>query len=270
MQKEQAEKIHGLIADLRLCHHKAQRHVELIVQAIGEERTTKGYLGREAQKLHPATWMWENAVIVLEAWLSGNTAGMDQLHVGPHPGWKLLGALEDRTRTKHWQVEQVVAKIKAASRLYPGCEYFPIATHPEKYEDFAEYRSPTILTMIHDTADGEPAGLSLAEAIDNLEPANWNFPENLLLVLRAINGNLKPHASFAVRGRNLRLNPIAGRMRVVAAMLREFCGRAAAGPTDPAVLRVLGKRTPEKTALAARLEAKITEAFGPASRDAAH
>ena len=92
--------------------------------------------------------------------------------------------------------------------------------------------------------------------------ANWNFAENLLLVLRAINGNLQPHTPFAVHGRNLRLNPIAGRMRVVAATLREFCGRPAAGPTDRAVLGVLGKKTAEKTALAALLEAKITDAFG--------
>ena len=270
MQKEQAERIRGLIADLRLCHHKAQRHVELIVQAIGEEQTTKGYLGREAQKLHPATWMWENSVLVLEAWLSGNTAKMDKLNIGPHAGWKLLGALEDRTRTKHWQVERVVAKLKAASRLYPGCEYFPIATHPEKYEDFAEYRNPTLATIIHDTVDGAPAELSLADAIDHLEPSNWNFADNLLLVLRAISGNLTPHTPFAVHGRNLRLNPIAGRMRVVAATLREFCGRAAAGPIDRAALRVLGKKTPEKTALAALLEAKITDAFGPAAQGAAH
>ena len=123
MQKEQAEKIRSLIADLALCHHKAERHVELIVQAIGEGHTTKGYLGRERQKLHPATWMWENAVTVLEAWLSGNTAGTAPLNIGPHPGWKLLGALEERTRIKHWQVERVVARVKAASRLYPGCEY---------------------------------------------------------------------------------------------------------------------------------------------------
>jgi hypothetical protein len=262
MRKEQEEKIRGLIADLRLGHHKAQRHVELIVQAIGEEATTKGYLGREPQKLHPATWMWENAILVLEAWLSGNTAGMDKLTVGPHAGWKLLGALEDRTRTKRWQVERVIAKLKAASRMYPGCEYVPIAAHPEKYADFAEYRDPTLATMIHDTVDGKPAELSLAQAIDDLEPANWNFAENLLLVLRAINGNLKPHQPFAVRGRNLRLNPIAGRMRAVAAALREFCGRRAGAPADPAALRVLGKRTPEKAALAALLEKKITGAFG--------
>ena len=261
MQREQAEKIRGLIADLKLCHHKAQRHVELIVQAVGEEQTTKGYLGREAEKLHPATWMWENSVTILEAWLSGNTAGMDKLNVGPHPGWKLLGALEEHTLIKRWQVERVVAKLKAASRLYAGCEYFPIATHPEKYEDFAGYRDPTLATMIHDTVDGAPAELSLAEAIDHLEPWNWNFAENLLLVLRAINGNLRPHAPFAFGERNLRLNPIAGRMRVVAATLREFCGRAAARPIDRVMLDVLGKRTPEKTALAALLEAKITDAF---------
>ena len=78
-------------------------------------------------------------------------------------------------------------------------------------------------------------------------------------MLRAINGNLKPHAPFAVHGRNLRLNPIAGRMRVIAATLREFCGRDPGGPIDPAMLRALGKRTPEKAALAALLEAKITD-----------
>jgi hypothetical protein len=264
MEKEQAEKIRGLIEDLRLCHHKAQRHVELIAQAIGEGQTTKGYLGRETQKLHPATWMWENSVLVLEAWLAGNTAEVDKLKVGPHPGWKLIGALEDRTRIKTWQVERVVAKLKAGSRLYPGCEYLPIVMYPEEYADYAEYREPTVAAIIHDTLDGAPAEFSLADAIDHLEPCNWNFPENLLLVLRAINGNLKPHTPFAVHGRNLRLNPTAGRMRVVAATLREFCGRAAAGPIDPALLGVLGEKTPEKTALAALLEAKITEAFGAA------
>jgi hypothetical protein len=216
------------------------------------------------QKLHPATWMWANAVTVLEAWLSGNTAGMDKLKVGPHPGWKLLGALEDRTRIKTWQVERVVAKLKSGSRLYPGCEYLPMTLYPEEYADFAEYRDPTFATMIHDTVDGAPAELSLADAIDRLEPCNWNFAENLLLVLRAINGNLKPRAPYAAHGRNLRLSPCAGRMRVVAATLREFCGRAAAGPIDPAVLGVLGKPTPEKTSLAALLEAKITEVFGAA------
>jgi hypothetical protein len=264
MEKAQAEKIRGLIADLRLCHHKAQRHVELIVQAIGEGRTTKGYLGHEMRKQHPATWMWENAVTVLEGWLSGNTAGKEKLNVGPHPGWKMLGALEERTRIKHWQIERVVARIKAASHLYPGCEYIPMVLYPDEFEDFAEYRDPTFAAIIHDTVDGAPAEFSLADAIDHLEPCNWNFPENLLLVLRAINGNLKPHTAFAVHGRNLRLNPIAGRMRVVAATLREFCGRAAAGPIDTAMLGVLGKKTPEKAELAGLLEAKITEAFGPA------
>jgi hypothetical protein len=53
-------------------------------------------------------------------------------------------------------------------------------------------------------------------------------------------------------------------MRVVAATLREFCGRPAAGPVDTALLGVLGEKTPEKTALAELLEAKITEAFGAA------
>ena len=54
-------------------------------------------------------------------------------------------------------------------------------------------------------------------------------------------------------------------MRVVAATLRQFCGRPAAGPIDPGALGVLGQKTREKAALAALLEAKITEAFGAAS-----
>ena len=84
-------------------------------------------------------------------------------------------------------------------------------------------------------------------------------------MLRAINGNLKPHEPYAVAERNLKLNPIAPQMRVVAATLRQFCGRPAAGPIDPGALGVLGQKTREKAALAALLEAKITEAFGAAS-----
>jgi hypothetical protein len=79
-------------------------------------------------------------------------------------------------------------------------------------------------TVIHDTVDGEPAELSLATAIDHLQPCNWNFPRNLLLVLMAINGDLSPSEPFAAHTRNAKLNPICSRMRILINTLNRFCG----------------------------------------------
>jgi hypothetical protein len=61
--------IEKLIDDLELCHHKAERHVELIVEAIGSGSTDKGAGTREPGVRHPAEETWQNAIDVLSAWL---------------------------------------------------------------------------------------------------------------------------------------------------------------------------------------------------------
>jgi hypothetical protein len=254
--------IKDLIDDLELCHVKAGRRVEILIKAIGEEGTTKGYKGRESGKKTPVTLVWQYVLDILTAWLSGSTGYIEKLSVGDHVGKEYVEALGEPTELKKWQVEQARRKIRAASRMYPGSEYHEMMEFPEKYEDCRQFRDATVETIIHDTVDGEPAEISLAAAIDHLEPCNWKFAENLLVVLEAINGRLDAREPFAAHGRNAALNPIGPDMKVVSNTLRVFCGEEAEGETDQAVLGVLGEPTPEKQALAAQLRERIDEAFG--------
>jgi hypothetical protein len=261
MRREEKQRIQGLINDLELCHHKAQRHVEIIIQAIAEGHTTKRYRARESESTHPATQMWRNAIDVLSAWLSGDASGVRDLDVGEHSGKRLLDLLGERTELKEWQIQQVISKLKAASRMYPECAYHEMVEYPEEYEDCRDLRNRTVETRIHDTKDGEKAEISLGAAIDHLQPCNWNFPDNFMLVLRAINGGLSPTQSFAAHARNIRLNPIGDKMRTIANTLRAYCQRRGAGDVDQSVLEALGERTPERTELAEMLLQKISGAF---------
>jgi len=261
MEGEQKQRIQKLINDLELCHHKAERHVELIIQAIGEGDTTKGYRAREPERTHPATQMWQNAIDVLSAWLSGDASGVADLDVGEHSGKQLIDLLGERTELKQWQLQHVVNKLKAASRMYPGIEYREMVEYPQKHEDCRDLRNRTVETKIHDTKDGKKAEISLGAAIDHLQPCNWNFPENLVLVLRAINGDLSPTQPFAAHARNIRLNPVGDRIRMIANTLRAYCERPAAGDVDQSVLDVLGEGTPEKTEMAEMLQQKISGVF---------
>lgn len=261
METEEKTKILGLIDRLELCHHKAARHVELIVQAIGEGHTTEGRRAREAERTHPATKMWRNVVDVLSAWLSGDASEVAGLDVGEYTGEELAGFLGKRTELKEWQVRQVVNKLKEASGLYPGSEYREMVEYPESYEDCREFRNRTVETMIRDTNDGQEAEISLGAAIDHVQPCNWSFPENLVVVLRAINGDLAPRQPFAAHARNVRLNPIGDRMRVIANTLRTYCRRPATGDVDQSVLDELGETDPDKAELAEMLERKISAVF---------
>ena len=71
---ENIARIRGLISTLELCHHKAERWVTNIIEAIGEGGTSKGLGTRTAGELHPAERDWMNACMdstLLE--LLGNT-----------------------------------------------------------------------------------------------------------------------------------------------------------------------------------------------------
>lgn len=258
MERNEFQKIEGLIGSLELCHHKAKRHVDLIIEAIGKEGTGKGYQGSETERQHPATHAWQNAVDILSAWVSGDTTAASALRVFDMPADQLIGCLGDATPLKRWQVQQIVRKIKAASRMYPGAEYSEMADFPDRYGDESEFLEQTMNAVIHDTVDGEPAEISLAAAIDHLQPCNWNFPANLLLVLKAINGDLSPAEPFAAHGRNAKLNPIRPQLRVLVSMLNRFCGDDT-GDVDEAVLTTLGTPSADKQSLARSLAEKLRE-----------
>jgi len=253
--------IEKLIDDLELCHHKAERHVELIIAAIGSGSTDKGSGTRQAGSRHPAEDTWQKAIDFLCAWLDGDMSRVADCNVGDHPPEYLAGLLGEHTPLKDWQVSQIVRKLKAASRMYPDVEYREMVEYPEAYADAKEFRDITVATIINDTKNGEPAEISLGAMIDHLQPCNWGFLDNFQSVLHAINGHLELIRPFAAHARNLCWSPIANKMRSIASTLREFCGDGSGEPVDSAVLERLGEKTETKVDLARRLERKLSDAF---------
>ena len=67
-----AEKVRELISSLELCHHKAERWVWNIIEAIGAGETRKGLGTRVPGQQHPAEKVWQNACTALSAWCTGH------------------------------------------------------------------------------------------------------------------------------------------------------------------------------------------------------
>jgi len=272
---EETKRIRGLIARFEACHHKAERWAELIVEAIGSGSTTKGPGTRPPGKREPVEQVWQNCAAVLSAWCAGCPADTIGLDVGGVPASELVRSIGERTPLKEWQVQRVVDKVReyvAWPRSYSdpsfryagmqecGADYESIQVEecPERYREHSRFWQATMQTVIHDTVDGRPAEITLAVAIDHLQPCNWNFVQNLAIVLKAIGGDLFPREPLAAHARNIKRAPIRERMKAVSNTLRAFCGDAKAGKdTDGRVLAVLGERTPVKHWLAASLDKTI-------------
>lgn len=109
---EQTKRIRGLITSLELCHHKAARRVELIVEAIGSGSTTKGPGTRPPGKREPVEQVWQNCAAALSAWCAGCPAGKIGLDVGGVPASELVRSIGERTPLKEWQVQRVVDKVR--------------------------------------------------------------------------------------------------------------------------------------------------------------
>lgn len=226
--------IRRYITALELCHHKAERHVELLVGAIGAGRLRKIRRGRGAR--HPREELCQRCTDVLAAWCSGSLGEAAGIEIAGIAAKKLVSYIGVRTRLKVWQVERICDKFR--SFLSPTLNYVEMVDHPGHYHPgrygatygyHAEFRELTMQTIIHDTQDGQDTEISLASAIDHLQPCNWSFVQNLAIVLRAIGGDCFPETPLAAHARNLELSPIRQRMNVVANALRSFC-KGATGP----------------------------------------
>ncbi len=254
-------RVRELISTLELCHHKAERWVSNIVEAIGLGDTQKGLGSRAPGQLHPAEQVWQTACSALEAWCAGSPAASVPLP---------LAGLGERSPLKEWQVRRVIEKVRSVScpdleapyvwLLYSGGEgeSFYRADCPERYREHEDYWLATVRTLLHDTADGEDAALSLGLAIDMLWPCHWRFVENLQIVLEAIGGRLTPDQPFAACARNITLLPLRDRMETISRTLAAFCGRSEPRQAlDKNVMALLGEPTEVKRWLAASLDKTI-------------
>ena len=274
-------RIRELISCLELCHHKAERWVGNIIEAIGAGETKKGLGIRSPGEKHPTEKVWQNACAALSAWVAGCPSTSVDLTIDTVPASRILTCLGERSPLKEWQVQRVIEKIRSAidwprscndptaqyvSLLLSGGEYeLAYRNHcPEHYKEHEDLWLRTVRTIIHDRENGDEADLSLGLAIDMLMPCNWRFVENLQIVLEAIGGRLNPDKPFAACGRNINLVPIRRRMEIVSNTLKVFCGAPESSQEiDGNLLVLLGRPTEVKKWLAASLDKTIRLQLNP-------
>ncbi|MHC4667714.1 MAG: hypothetical protein ACYTFD_04850, partial [Planctomycetota bacterium] len=271
----EATKIRELISSLELCHHKADRWIDNIIQAIGAGETGKGPGTRPPEARHPVEEVWMHAVAALTAWCAGCPGARIDLTIDDLPASRLLAGLGERSPLKEWQVQRVIEKICSVIRwsqsnddpsaqytwiLLGGGEYEAAyrSDCPEHYEEHEDFWLTTVRTILHDTDAGDEAALSLGLAIDMLWPCHRSFVENLQIVMDAIGGNLHPREPFAACGRNIARVANRARTEQISRTLGVFCGNGESGEgVDPSVLEALGAPSPVKKWLAASLDKTI-------------
>lgn len=274
-------KIRDLISSFELCHHKSERWVENIIEAIGAGETRKGLGTRTPGQQHPREKIWQNVCEALSMWCEGNPSKNIDLLIDNVPSLRIIVHLGELTPIKIWQVQRVIEKIRSVIHwpqsngdpsttyvwiLFSGGEYESTYrnTCPEFYKEQEDFWLKTVQTVIHDTNNGNPAELSLGLAIDMLWPCHWRFVKNLQIVLEAINGKLHSEEPFAACGRNINLFPKRERMETISKTLKTFYGDLLTGnKIDKKLLTFLRKPTEEKCWLAASLDKTIKLQLDP-------
>jgi hypothetical protein len=261
---EQTTKIRGLITGLEPCYHEAGKEAERIIKAIGSGQCPKESNERPPQRKKEL----QDCYNILSRWCEDTAVKDIDSKFGGISAEKLLSFIGKATPLKVWQVERIVDKVREAldrSQPYhmmvldlgdygePGAR--PVGDY---YKDAAEFLQQTKQTIIHDTVDGQEAKMSLAMAIDMLEPCNWDFVGGIVTLLKAIGGHLHPERPYVCHQRNLKLSPLCGRLRTISNTLGVFWKQEQTNKkTDQDILDYLGEVTPVKRWLAASLDAKI-------------
>jgi hypothetical protein len=261
---EQTVSIRQLITRFELCYHEADKEAESIIRGISSGKLPPQSSERPPQRKREL----QNSHDILSAWCRGALAECKTVDVGGIAADKLVTYPGKPTPLKIWQVQRVVDKIKQAldsSYQYhrmaldvgdygePGAE--PVGRH---YKDDSGFLTQTVGTVIHDTVDGRKAEISLAIAIDLLMPCHWDFVGGLVIILKAIGGDLHPKKPYACCSRNIRLSPLCDRMRIISNTLGAFWrSEETAESIDRSILASLGEPTPVKRWLAASLDKTI-------------
>ncbi len=260
---EETSKIRQLITGFELCYHEADKEAEYIAKAIGA-----GYCPERSNERPPQRKKeLENCHKILSSWCEDPAIGGLELDVGGISADELLSSIGPPTPLKVWQVERIIDKITEA--LDRSCPYHnmvldlgdygepganPVGEH---YKDSLNFVKKTVETVIHDTVDGQQAKISLAMAIDMLEPCNWDFVHSVATILRAIGGDLHPARPYACHQRNVELSPLRDRLKTISNTLRAFWKSEKTENIDSSVLASLGTLTPVKRWFAASLDKTI-------------
>jgi hypothetical protein len=258
--------IRGLITRFESCYHQADKEAEMIIQAIGS-----GQLPVESKERPPQRKRdLENTFSILSAWCEGDLDKCTDLDVGGIPADKLVSYLGEPSDLKIWQVQRIIDKVKLALALDPSFIYHNMELnidgygHPidleldVHYKDHLDFLNQTTAAMINFTFNGEKDQISLALSIDMFRPCNWNYVGNLVIILKAINGDLNPKTPFAPCCLNKELTPLRDRLRTISNTLKAFCqGTGNDKDVDGDLLALLGARMDKKLWLAASLDKTI-------------
>lgn len=262
--------IRGLITGFESCYHEADKQAELIIKAIGSGRAPADSGERPPKRKAEL----RNSRDILLAWCEDRFDEVEARDVGGISADELVGFIGNRTPLKLWQVQRVVDKTTFA--LDPSQPYHNLALNvgadgeqlaepvSQHYKDHSDFLTQTIETVIHDTVGGRKAQISLAIAIDRLQPCNWNFLRNLIIILKAVGGDLQPDKPFACCERNVLLAPLGERLKIISNTLRVFRqGRETDKQIDGNILALLGAGTEVKRWLAASLDKTIRSQLDP-------
>jgi len=261
---EETTKIRGLITGFESCYHEADKEAERIIKAIGCGQCPKESNERPPQRKKEL----EDCYRILSGWCEDTAVKDIDSEFGGVSAEKLLSYIGKVSPLKVWQVERIVDKVRSAldpSRPYHMMvldlgEYGEPGARPvgEDYKDAAEFLQQTKEAIIHDTVDGQEARMSLAMAIDMLEPCNWDFVGAIVILLKAIGGNLHPERPYVCHQRNLKLSPLCERLKTISNTLGVFWKQGETEkPIDSNILTFLGESTPIKRWLAASLDTTI-------------
>lgn len=260
----QTKAIRQLITRFELCYHEADKEAELIIKAIG-----LGHPPEESGERPPKRKEeLQNCRDILSRWCKNTAIKGINLDVGGVRADELLSFIGQPSPLKIWQVERVVDRVTEA--LEPSRRYYRLAldlgdygepgviSAGEHYKDNSMFLEQTKQTIIHDTVNGRKSKVSLAMAIDMMMPCHWDFVGGLVIILKAIGGNLHPDKPFACCSRNIKLSPLCDRMRTISNTLRAFWkGKKTTKNIDRNLLATLGEATPVKRWLAASLDKTI-------------
>ncbi len=257
-------KIRQLISGFELCYHEADKEAEYIAQSIGAGRCPPRSDERPPQRKREL----ENCHKILSSWCENPSISGIDLDVGGISADELLSFIGPPSPLKLWQVERIIDKITQA--LEPNHPYHnivldlgpygepganPVGDH---HKDNLDFVKKTVETVIHDTVDGQKAKISLAMAIDMLEPCNWDFVGSVGTILRAIGGDLHPARPYACHQRNIELSPLRDRLKTISNTLSAFWkSEQKASEIDEDILSSLGQLTLVKRWLAASLDKTI-------------
>ena len=267
---DNAVRIRELITRFESCYHESDRQAELIIEVIASGRPPAESGDRPPERKRDL----QNCREILSAWCEDEFDKVNDRDVGGIPARRLAGFIDEQTPLKTWQVRRIIDKVTFA--LDPSKPYHNLALNVGEYgepgdgsaggfySDNAEFLARTVETVIHDTVDGRDAQITLAIAIDRLQPCNWNFVNNLVGLLKAVGSDLHPDESFACCERNILSTPLRERLGIIANTLRAFWkNEEAEKRVDGDILELLGTGTPVKYWLAASLDKTISSQLDP-------